>query len=287
MSPYRLRPGIALLFLLGLSLQLVACGPPVPRHAEIDTRATRLVAQLPAASKGQPAQGLSYLRTALPGGVVVLYVHGTPGDAYGWLDYVLEPVPGTQSVALDRPGFGMSLPAGAVISLAAQAAAVRALMPTTGEKVVLVGHSLGGAVVARLAAERPQQVLSLVLLASSLDPAQEKIHPLQPLGQMWPVRSMLPRALRNANDELMNFKRELYLLEPLLAQVRAPTIIVHGTQDDLVPFANVAYMESHLTGAQCVKTRALEGVNHFLPWNSEPVVRDAIAWAAQPVCSPT
>jgi pimeloyl-ACP methyl ester carboxylesterase len=200
------------------------------------------------------------------------------------VDYVLEPVPGTHSVALDRPGFGLSAPEGAVTSLAAQAAAVVALFPQGGERVILVGHSLGGAVVARVAAEHPQRVLALVLLASSLDPAQEVIHPLQPVGQMWPVKWMLPRLLRNANDELMAFKAELDLLQPMLARIQAPTLIVHGTQDDLVPFANVAYMQAQLTHAKCVKTRVLDGVNHFLPWNSEAAVREAIAWAVRPEC---
>jgi pimeloyl-ACP methyl ester carboxylesterase len=96
---------------------------------------------------------------------------------------------------------------------------------------------------------------------------------------MWPVSSMLPRALRNANEELMAFKSELLALQPLLPLVTAPTIIVHGTKDDLVPFANVAYMQKRLTGARCVKTVVLEGQNHFLPWNSEATVREAVGWA--------
>ena len=95
---------------------------------------------------------------------------------------------------------------------------------------------------------------------------------------------LLPRMLRNANEELMVFKKELLLLQPMLERIQAPTIIVHGIQDDLVPIANVAYMQAQFTRARCVKTQVLQGLNHFLPWNSEPVVRAAIAWAVQPVC---
>jgi pimeloyl-ACP methyl ester carboxylesterase len=167
----------------------------------------------------------------------------------------------------------------AVTSLDQQAAAVAVLFPAVPQQVVLVGHSLGGAVVARVAALHPDRVRGLVLLASSLDPAQESIHPMQYVGRMWPVSSMLSRALRNANEELMALKDELLALQPLLALITAPTVIVHGTKDDLVPLANVAYMQAHLTGARSVKTMVLEGQNHFLPWNSQVTVREAVEWA--------
>jgi pimeloyl-ACP methyl ester carboxylesterase len=77
----------------------------------------------------------------------------------------------------------------------------------------------------------------------------------------------------------MVFKAELDALQPALHRITVPTIIVHGTQDDLVPFANVAYMQAQLTGVKTLKTVVLEGQNHFLPWNSEPQVRQAVQWA--------
>jgi pimeloyl-ACP methyl ester carboxylesterase len=209
----------------------------------------------------------------------VIWVHGTPGELDGWSDYVLEPLAGTISIALDRPGFGSSNPQKAVTSLEQQAAAVIALLPAPPQRAVLVGHSLGGAVVAWVAARHPERVRAVVLLASALDPGQEAIHPMQYVGRMWPISAMLPSALRNANEELMVFKGELLALQPLLPLITSPTIIVHGTKDDLVPFANVAYMQSHLTGVKCLKIVVLEGQNHFLPWNSESTVRDAVAWA--------
>jgi len=272
---------VNLMGMVAVAMGLMGCAPPAPRlsPAQLDPlRATQTV--------GAPLnQSISYVHSANVGGITVIYVHGTPGQAEGWTDYVLDPVAGTQALALDRPGFGRSGPETALTSIALQAAAVFALFPQDGSQVVLVGHSLGGAVVARVAAEHAQRIKALVLLASALDPAQEKINPLQYVAQIWPMRSMLPRALRNANAELMVFKAELEALQPLLPLITAPTIIVHGTKDDLVPFANVAYMQAHLSGAQCVRTIVLPGLNHFLPWNAEPVVRQAVQWAVHADCS--
>lgn len=264
---------------LAVVLLATGCAPPGTRLQAQDAEPLRRSLRL----EGPLQVSVSYLVSANErrdeNNVRVIFVHGTPGSATGWTDYVLEPPAGAEVVALDRPGFGQSGPDEAVTSLAAQAAAVMALLPSHGHKAVLVGHSLGGAVVARVAADQPQRVQALVLLASSLDPAQEKIHPMQYVGAMWPLSAMLSRPMRNANEELMVFKAELDALQPALHRITAPTIIVHGTKDELVPFANVTYMQAQLTGVKTLKTVVLEGQNHFLPWNSEPQVRQAVQWA--------
>ena len=227
---------------------------------------------------------LSYLQAGNPTAPRLILVHGTPGSASGWSDYLTNPPPGADVVALDRPGFGDSGPEGAVTSLEAQAAAVYAMFPTDGRRVVLLGHSRGGPIVARVAAEHPGRVAAVVLLAASLDPALEEINPMQWVGTWTAVRWALPRAIRNANAELIALKPELESLARLLPKITAPVLIVHGTKDDLVPVANVPYMQAGLSGARCVKTELLEGQNHFLPWNSTGVVRQAIAWALGAPC---
>ena len=206
---------------------------------------------------------ISYLRAGNPAGPRVVLVHGTPGSATAWADYLLDPPPGLELVALDRPGFDRSGPEAAAVSLEAQAAAVVALLPADGRPVVLLGHSLGGTIVARVAAEHPARVTALVLLAASLDPAQEKIHPMQWVGAWAPVRVMLPRVLRNANAELMALKPELEALAPMLSRITAKVLIVHGTKDDLVPVANVAFMQAHLSGSRCVQDAAARRAQPF------------------------
>lgn len=258
-------------------LATVGCAPPGPVSAEASVEPLRHRITVDERIGGH----LSYLRAGDERAPRLILVHGTPGSATGWADYLTDPPRGVEVVALDRPGFGASGPDRAVVRLADQAAAVEALFPTDGRPVLLLGHSLGGPIVARVAADHPDRVAAVVLLAASLDPAQEAIHPMQRVGDWAPVRAMLPRAIRNANAELMALEAELVELGPLLARVRAPVLIVHGTKDDLVPVANVSYMQAQLSSARCLKTVLLEGRNHFLPWNAVDVVRESIAQALE------
>lgn len=265
---------------LSVVLASTGCAPPGPRTAESATEALRFDLQV-----GAPLHAsVSYLRAGDAKGPRLVLVHGTPGSATGWADYLVDPPAGLDVIAIDRPGFGRSSPDGAVTGLEAQAAAVAALLPADGRPVVLLGHSLGGPIVAWLAATQARQVTAIVLLAASLDPAQESIHPMQRVGAWAPVQGLLPRAIRNANAELMALKPELEALMPLLPRITAKVVIVHGTKDDLVPVANVSYMQAHLTGARCVNTVLLEGRNHFLPWNSADVVRAAVNQALAEPC---
>jgi pimeloyl-ACP methyl ester carboxylesterase len=270
---------------IGVAMTALGCAPPGPATSASATEAFRKSIDV-----GPPLSArISFLRSGDARSPRLILVHGTPGSATGWTDYVTRPPVGMEVVALDRPGFGASGPDGAVTGLAEQAAAVIALLPTDGRQAVLLGHSLGGPIVAyvaaQLAAEQPPRLRAVVLLAASLDPAQEVIHPMQHVGAWSPVRWMLPRTIRNANAELMALKPELVALQSMLARINTKVVIVHGTKDDLVPVANVAFMQAQLTNAACVQTVLLEGRNHFLPWNSEGVVRDALRSALEPACS--
>ncbi len=277
-------PGAPLWTALGVALAAVGCAPPGPTAPLSATEGMRSSMVLGKALDTR----ISFLRAGNPAGPCVVLVHGTPGTATGWADYLKAPPAGTYVVALDRPGFGASAPVGAVSSLAAQAAAVIALLPTDRRPVVLLGHSLGAPIVAwaaaQLAAEQPERSVAIVMLAGSLDPAQERVHAMQYVGAWTPVQWLLPRVIRNANAELMALKPELEALGKILPSVKAKVVIVPGTADELVPVANVAYMQERFSGARCITTVLLEGQNHFLPWNSEGAVRDALRVALEPAC---
>ena len=74
-------------------------------------------------------------------------------------DYMHDPVEGFETVAVDRLGYGESRPKKAVVSFEEQAAAIAPLLEERrGHWPVVVGHSLGGPIAARLAADNPGKV---------------------------------------------------------------------------------------------------------------------------------
>lgn len=222
---------------------------------------------------------LSYLRAGDPDAPRIIYIHGTPGSADGWADFLVAPVPGWEAVAVDRLGFGKSGPKGgrAEPSFEAQAQAIAPLLVERGGQwPVLVGHSLGGPIAARLAAAHPGKVGGLVIVAGSLDPAHENPGILQRIASTGFVRFFLPRVLDNSMGELDAALAQTTLLAPELHKVVCPVTIIHGVNDRLVPFENVEYSRTMLTGAASVRIVRLEKQGHFIPWERPEVIREAI-----------
>ncbi|MBV8971423.1 MAG: alpha/beta hydrolase [Sphingomonadaceae bacterium] len=257
------------------TLVLAACGLPKTPGAEDEKRDG-----LTRSSYAVPGTGLTVSMIAR--GPIdaprVIFVHGTPGSALAFEHYVAHPPAGVEAIAVDRPGFGQSRPTDAVVSLKTQAAAIAPLLVARdGKWPILVGHSLGGPVVAQVAADNPGHVGGLLILAGSFDPGVEKILTVQRVGEWRLIAGMIPTALRNANRELIALKPELEALAPRLEGLRCRVTIVHGTADTNVPYSNAAFLKAHLTHAAGVEIVTLPGVNHFIPWSHEPVIRDALA----------
>ena len=106
----------------------------------------------------------------VPGGAgePALYVHGLGGSSTNWTDLGLLLSDVLDGVALDLPGFGRSAPP-ADYRLDTHVRAVVAFLEADGRGPVhLFGNSLGGAVVTRLAAERPDLVRTLTLVSPAL-----------------------------------------------------------------------------------------------------------------------
>lgn len=210
----------------------------------------------------------------------VIYVHGTPGEKEGWADYLLAPpIPG-EAIAPDRPGFGESGPEGPVTDLREQARALLPLLDGGAAPAILVGHSLGAPIVAEAALMRPERVGALVFVAGSFDPKLEEVHPLQPIGESWPIRALLPRAIRNSNRELLALEPQLRALAPRLAALSVPIVVVQGGRDSLVPAENVDFLKGALGADVRVEWITSADDDHFIIWNNKMKVDDAIRRAA-------
>lgn len=226
---------------------------------------------------------LSYLRSGDPNGQRIIFVHGTPGDAAGnWLDLLRNVPDGYEFIAVDRPGFGFTKPRKQMVALDDQVDALAPLFVTrNGKPTILAGHSLGGPIVAAAAANYPDEIGGIAILAGALDPDLEDVLFIQYVGNIPPISWLLPSFARNANRELIALEDELRLLQPKLASIQQPVVIVHGTEDDLVPYANVPFMQRTMTGTKNLEVVKIDGMNHFLQWRQQDIIMDAIMKIAE------
>ena len=140
---------------------------------------------------------------------------------------------------LNRPSFEK-------LGLSAMLSAVDALDASEGDPTGwgLVGSSLGGWVAARWAALNPARVHRLLLLCPAFD-IPSRWPELLPDGglAMWERTGSLPFA--DGEGKLRKVHYGFYeeaTREPRFPDVPCPTVILHGRQDDRVPFeTSVAY----------------------------------------------
>lgn len=196
---------------------------------------------------------LSYLAAGDDADPRLIFIHGSPGSAAYYEDYLHAPIDGLRTLVVDRLGYGESLPRTAVTSFELQARAVAPLLEERhGRRPIVIGHSLGGPIAARLAADFPDHVGALVIVAGGLDPEREHPRWYNRVASWRIVRPFTADFLQVSNDEMFAAPSEVAALESVLDRVRCPVVLVHGTSDQLVPYENVEYM-----------VRRFEDLEHF------------------------
>lgn len=170
-------------------------------------------------------------------------------------------------IAIDRLGFGYSN-FGEAEDLNVQAKVISNFVYQikNDQPIVLVGHSMGGPVIVKMVTLYPERYDNLVILSGAIDPDAEKPEKWRRIIMSKPLRYLIPRALRPANDELWWLKDDLVKMKPALQIVSSKVVIIHGTKDPLVPYSNMKFMLKEFTNAKKIDTISIKGANHFIPW---------------------
>ena len=211
---------------------------------------------------------------------LVIFIHGSPGDWRGWTDYLTDETLTAKAhlIAVDRPGFGNSGAGKVERSLAQQSKDVAPLLDRVqkGQRVILVGHSYGGPLAARMAIDYPKKVTDVIILAGSIDPALEETKWYQYPADWRLIRWAVPSVLTVTNQEIMALKDELTTMLPLWVNIRQRVTVIQGGKDDLVPAANADFAQEKLVNAASLSMIRLPENNHFLPWNQTALVKETI-----------
>ncbi len=210
---------------------------------------------------------------------VVIFFHGAPGGWNAFVDFMKdkELLKRVKIISVDRPGYGDSDLGKPVVSLKKQAALLKPILKQCkkNNKVILVGHSLGGPIIARLSIDYPKLVDGLIFVAASIDPELEKEEWYRPVLRVPPIKWLMPASLCATNEEICFLKDELTEMLPYWKNITIPTIVIQGEDDKLVPKANADFAKKMLVNAP-VQIQVIPEQNHFIPWNNPDLIKNAI-----------
>lgn len=209
---------------------------------------------------------------------LTIFIHGSPGSWNAFIDYfkVDSLLVHTDILAIDRAGFGHSDFGNAEPSIEIQARQLNAVIQLFDQKTkILLGHSLGGPVIARLAMDYPSSFNGLIFVAPSIDPEMEKDEWYMSILKSKVGKIFTPTEFIVSNDEIIPLKKELEIMIPLWTSIKIPSIVIQGTEDFLVPKENADFAKKMLPDS-LVTISLLEGENHFIPWTNAGVITEAI-----------
>ncbi|EAY30852.1 alpha/beta hydrolase superfamily, putative [Microscilla marina ATCC 23134] len=222
---------------------------------------------------------IRYIATGTDTLPMVIFVHGAPGGLDAFKEFLVDSNLTNKAhlVAVDRPGYGYSGFGKSEPSIQKQAELLKPLLDLnhSGHPAILVGHSYGGPIVARMAMDYPSKVAALVLAAPAIDPKNEKVFWISYPIDYAVLRWMVPPAFRVANDEKLHHAQQLHLLKNDWKKLTLPVTYIHGKKDILVPFANTAFAKKMMVNAQ-LEVVTEDKMNHFIPWTHPQYIHRAI-----------
>src|SRR6478736_7646001 len=224
---------------------------------------------------------ITYVKAGDENRPLVVFVHGSPGSLSAFIDFLADTILLKHGllITVDRPGFGASNFGYAEPSLQKQAAYLKPILEAhkANRPVILVGHSLGGPLIARMAIDYPELVDGLVIVAGSIDPELEPHEAWFRAPLATPFLSWtMPRSFRASNLEIYKLKPELQKMLPLWKNITCRVTIIQGKKDNLVSPANTDFAKKMLVNASSVDYVIKDDMSHFVPWQHPELIREEV-----------
>jgi pimeloyl-ACP methyl ester carboxylesterase len=223
----------------------------------------------------------------------LVLVHGAGGSHLDW-PAPLRRLRGANVYDLDLPGHSRSEGTGRS-SIAAYRDFFLAFLDALGlERAVVVGHSMGGAIVLDLALHYPDRLAGLILVGSG---ARLRVAPAILTGILSDFEATIDLVCDYAfgpstTEQLKRLGRQRLLQTPpqvihgdyaacdafdvmeQLGEVCCPTLVICGTADRLTPPKYSVYLRDHIPGAELV---LVDGAGHMAMLEKPEVVARAVS----------
>ncbi len=207
----------------------------------------------------------------------LMFIHGSPGDWKAWTHYLAAPELRIFSklIAVDRPGFGGSDAGRVMADLRAQARLFAELIPQ-GQRAIIVGHSMGGALAGWMVLDYPDKISAALSIAGSLAASLEAPRWYNSVASWRAAQHLMPRPMLSANEEMLGLAGELGRIQLEWHRLRVPFAMMQGGKDRLVDPRTPSVVES-MTPKAFVKVIRLPDENHFVLWERpELVIREIL-----------
>lgn len=222
----------------------------------------------------------------------LLLIHGAGGTHLDW-PAELRRLPEASTLAPDLPGHGRSKGEGRD-TISAYAADMVALLDTLKvQQAIMLGFSMGAAVALMLALHHKARVAGLILLGGGaqiqVDPALLK--GLQTDRDQW-LRTLIDwQWNESAGEQIKRLSlRRLLEIDPAvllndykavngfdardrLTHIQTPTLIIGGTADRMIPFAQSEALHAGIAGSKLVK---IDGGAHLMALEQPQTIADAV-----------
>ncbi|MBR9861295.1 alpha/beta hydrolase [bacterium] len=210
---------------------------------------------------------------------LAVFIHGSPGSSSNYLQYAQDSIllEEFQVLLIDRPGFGHSGFGNSEPQMDIQAEELNAVLEQfqNNGSIYLIGHSLGGPIICRMAMEMPGAYEGLLIIAGSVSPELEPEEKWRKTLNKKGLRWVLPRSFRVSNQEILPAKQELHEMDSLWPRITSKVSILQGEMDKLVPPGNAHYAEQMLINADVEKIMLPEE-DHFIPFTQPELLRSTL-----------
>jgi pimeloyl-ACP methyl ester carboxylesterase len=237
-------------------------------------------------------QKIFYAARKLERRPILVLIHGAGGSHLDWPPQLRRFDP-LGSCAIDLPGHGRSAgPARSAVSAYGDDV-LELIRQLDLAEVILVGHSMGGAIALDIALRRLEQVVALVLVAtgarlkvntallelvdSDFGSAVDNI-----VSTAWGPDAE-PDSVRRASQLMRSCDPDTLRMDfaacndfdimSQLGDIAIPTLVLVGTEDRMTPLKFGRYLANHISAAEFV---SVDAAGHMLAMERPQLVSDAI-----------